>query len=291
MSEAASEPMGDDFYDAEFDTAAEMEAPMDAGETGVVDQVSLNSQQTEMVQERLIIRDASLSLLVEDTEAAMRSIAEMAESNGGWVVSSNVFQYREDSKTGTITVRVPATGFNSALEAMKRLAVEVVNESTSGQDVTDEFVDLSLRLENLEATADRVRSFLDEAETVEEALAVNSELSRLEGQIEQIKGRMEFLSQSATYSTITVELTPDIVSQPIEVLGWRPSETARRALNELVDAGQGFVDFLIWFGIVILPIGLLYGIPLYLIGRFVRRRWWLPRRNRRADAADDATTD
>jgi hypothetical protein len=197
----------------------------------------------------------------------------MVESNGGWIVNSNVYQFNEDAKTGSITVRVPSSGFNSALEAMKALAVEVTNESISGQDVTDEFVDLSLQLENLEATADRVRAFLEEARNVEEALAVNQELSRLEGQIEMIKGRREYLSQSASFSTITVELTPDILSQPIEVAGWRPVGIAREAVEALIAAMQGTVSFLIWVAIYVLPVALLYGVPIFLVIRFIWRRW------------------
>lgn len=230
-------------------------------------------QEQPLPTERLIIRTGDLSLVVRDTEEAMAQIAQMAEANGGWVVSSNVYQSGERAKRGSITVRVPSSGFNSAMEAMKDLAVEVTNESTSGQDVTEEFVDLSLRLENLEATADRVRGFMEEAENVEEALAVNQELSRLEGEIERIKGRVQFLSQSASYSTITVNLTPDALAQPIEVGGWRPQGVAREALEALVSTLQGLAEFLIWVVIYLLPVLLLLGIPAWLVVRFMRRRW------------------
>lgn len=161
------------------------------------------------------------------------------------------------------------------------MAVEVTNLSTSGQDVTEEFVDLSARLENLEATAVRVRSFLDDAATVEEALAVNQELSRLEGEIESFKGRIQYLSQSAAFSTISVNITPDELSQPIEVGGWRPSGIVRDALEALVDALQGLATFAIWLIIYFLPIVLIIGIPLWLVVRFIRRRGWF-RRNRAA---------
>ena len=238
--------------------------------------------------ERLIIRNGELNLVVVNTDEAIATITSMVESNGGWVVSSNVYQYNEDAKTGSITVRVPSTGFTSAIDAMKAMAVKVTNESTSGQDVTDEFVDLSLQLENLEATADRVRSFLDESRNVEEALAVNQELSRLEGDIERIKGRMQFLSESATYSTITVHLTPDVLSQPIEVAGWQPQGIAREAIEALLDALQSTGSFLIWVVIYLLPLALLYGIPLWLVIRFVVR--WRRRRKQARTAVSETPT-
>ncbi len=228
--------------------------------------------QTEIPQQRLIIRTADMSIVVADTEAAMNTIAQMVEENGGWVVNSSVYQYSDTAMTGDITVRVPAEGFNSATEAIRGLAIEVQRESTSGQDVTEEFVDLSSRLENLESTAARVRSFLDEAKTVEEALAVNQELSRLEGEIEVIKGRMQFLSQSAAFSTISIHLTPDEASRPVEVAGWRPEGVAKDAVESLINFLQFMVEALIWIVIFLLPVLLILGVPIWLFVRFVRSR-------------------
>lgn len=222
--------------------------------------------------ERLIIRTGNLRLVVTDTEETAADITRLAEQSGGWVVNANLYQYGADAKSGDITIRVPAAGFVGIMDALKAMAVEVQSESVSGQDVTEEYVDLAARLGNLEATAVRVRSFLDEATTVEEALAVNQELSRLEGEIEVIKGRMQYLSQSAAFSTITISLTPDIASRPVQVAGWRPQGVARDAIEALISALQGLATLAIWLVIVVLPIALLIGVPLWLVVRFVRRR-------------------
>lgn len=222
--------------------------------------------------ERLIIRTGNLRLVVTDTEETAADITRLAEQGGGWVVSANLYQYGADAKSGDITIRVPAAGFVGIMDALKAMAVEVQSESVSGQDVTEEYVDLAARLGNLEATAGRVRSFLDEATTVEEALAVNQELSRLEGEIEVIKGRMQYLSQSAAFSTITISLTPDIAARPVQVAGWRPQGVARDAIEALISALQGLATLAIWLVIYVLPIALLIGIPLWLVIRFVWRR-------------------
>ncbi|MEJ2748766.1 MAG: DUF4349 domain-containing protein [Anaerolineae bacterium] len=280
----APAPARDDF--AYSEAAAPME---DVAFSGGTANTSTTSQESDIPaaqpQERLIIRTGELSIVVADTEATMAQISDMVEANGGWVVSSSLYQYSETAKTGDITVRVPSDGYNSALEAIKGLALEVTNESSSGQDVTDEYVDLTSRLENLEATADRVRTFLDESKNVEDALAVNQELSRLEGEIEVIKGRMQYLSQSASFSTISVHLTPDEASQPIEVAGWRPSGVAKDAVEALITALQGIANFLIWFVIFILPVLLIIGVPIWLVIRFFVRR----RRRRKAAAAPPPT--
>ncbi|MFN2106239.1 MAG: DUF4349 domain-containing protein [Candidatus Promineifilaceae bacterium] len=270
MDQAASMP-------AAAPIAAEMEYAVEesAGEIGYRDDAKYNETSIatqDGAQERIIIRTADMSIVVVDTEEAMDSIAQMVTDNDGWVVSSSVYQYAEDAKTGNMSVRIPSDGFESFLNAVSGLAVEVTRVSTSGEDVTEEYVDLSSRLANLEATADRVRNFLDEAKTVEEALQVNSELSRLEGEIEVIKGRMKYLEQSSAYSMISIDLTPDVLSQPLEVGGWQPQGAARSALETLVATLQTLIDAAIWFVIYILPLVLIIAVPVWLVIRYFRRR-------------------
>ncbi len=287
--EAPMEPGFAEMEEAAFDTAAAPMPDMDGtsfrGDANTASQTSDTA--VAQTQERLIIRTGHLSIVVADTETAVAQITQMVEANGGWVVSSSLYQYSDTAKTGDITVRVPTDGYNSAIEAVKGLAMEVTDESSSGQDVTDEYVDLASRLANLEATAARVRNFLDETKNVEEALAVNVELSRLEGEIEVIKGRMQYLSQSASFSTISIHLTPDEASRPIEVAGWRPQGVAKDAVEALVDALQGLANFLIWFVIYALPLLLIIGVPIWLFVRFLVRR----RRRRKAAATPPPVTE
>lgn len=232
------------------------------------------------VQEQLIIRTADLSIVAEDTEESIEAIAGLAEESGGWVVQSSVFQTGE-AKSGDISIRVPVERFDATLSTIQEMAVEVENLTTRGEDVTEEYVDLQARLQNLEATAQRVRNFLDEARNVEEALAVNQELSRLEGEIEALKGRIQYLEQSAAFSTINVSVTPDALSQPIEIGGWRFGGVVRDAVEALVSALQGLATIAVWIVIVLLPLALLVVVPLWLIFVVIRRL----RRRRAAQSA------
>ncbi|GAB4151844.1 MAG: DUF4349 domain-containing protein [Candidatus Promineifilaceae bacterium] len=224
----------------------------------------------QLPSQPLIIRTGNLSIVVEDTDATVAAITSLVNSMEGWVVSSNLYKYGE-ARRGEMSVRVPVAQFDAAMEQIKALALEVNSESSSGQDVTEEYVDLTARLSNQEATAARVRGFLDEATDVEDALAVNQELSRLESEIEQIKGRMNYLSQSASFSTIQVDITPDVLSQPIEIAGWRPQGVAKEALEDLINGLQGLADFLIRFVIAVLPMLLIVGAPLFFIVRAIVR--------------------
>ena len=234
-------------------------------------------------QERLIIRTADLSLIVTDTEESITAVTQIANGRGGWVVNSSTYQSGETLR-GDMTIRIPAEDFDAILTQIKDSAIEVTRESITGQDVTEEYVDLSARLGNLEATADRVRSFLDETENVEEALQVNVELSRLEGDIEAIKGRLQYLSQSAAFSTITINFRPDTLSGEIQVAGWRPQGIARNAIEALLGTLQLIGSIGIWLVLYILPLLLLLGLPLYFI-----IRWFIRRRRARRTASVETT--
>ncbi len=123
-----------------------------------------------------------------------------------------------------------------------------------------------------------MRAFLDDATRVEDALAVNAELSRLEGEIAVIKGRMQFLSESAAYSSITVNVTPDELAQPIEVAGWQPTGVAKQAIEALVSALQSLANVVIWLVLLVLPVLLVIALPILLLV-------WLVRRLRRRERA------
>ncbi len=235
-------------------------------------------------QERLIIRNADLSIVVDETKSAIDAIEAVVDRSGGWVVNSNVWEY-SGVKRGNISVRVPAEQLDAFLQEIHSLATEVTSESISGQDVTEEYVDLQAQLSNLQTTADRVRSFMDEAETVEEALAVNSELSRLEGEIERITGRIQYLEGSARFSAVSIDITPDELNQPIVIGRWEPQGTARDAIEALISTLQWLVDALIVIVLYVLPVLLVVGGPIYLLIRFLRRR----RARRRASARQAST--
>ena len=155
--------------------------------------------------ERMIIRTADLQLVVTDVAAAIGEITGLAGTYGGFVVSSNSWQDR-DRMMGNITFRVAAENFDEAIAALHGLAVDVRAESTSGQDVTEEYVDLTARLNNLEAAEAQLLILMAQSGNVSEILEVQRELVKTRGEIEQTKGRMQYLEQSSAMSYISVTL-------------------------------------------------------------------------------------
>jgi hypothetical protein len=156
------------------------------------------------------------------------------------------------------------------------LALEVRRQSVTGEDVTEEYSDLQARVRHLEATEARLLSLMEEAEDTEATLAVFSELQRVQSEIEQVKGRVQYLEQSSALSTVSIELIPDALAEPLSVAGWRPGEVFRSALRALVRTLQTLVEVLIWGMIYVLPVALLvFGLPIAILR-------WLVRRSRRS---------
>lgn len=226
---------------------------------GAVDGSAGQPNQPAQPAERLVIKTAQIAIQVDDVRAADQAIRDRAAQLGGYVVSVQT-SGSDEYLTATVVFRVPAERFDEALGGVQGLAKRVLSNFVTGDDVTEEFVDLESRLRNLEATRTRLLDLLAKANRVEDALQVNNALTDVQGQIEQIQGRMKYLRQSAAMSTISVSLEP-VPPQPtiIEEDSWQPLRVARGALRELVQFGQGIVELLIVVGVwtpVWLPIGL-----------------------------------
>jgi hypothetical protein len=230
---------------------------------------------------RMIIKDGLLDMVVADPNLAIERVTSLAADQGGYLVSSRAWM-ETGYKNAELRMGVPSAHFEDTLSQLRRMAVEVLNEETSGQDVSADYADLEARLVNLEATAARVRTFLDNAKTVEESLKINATLSDLEKQIEQVKGQMKFYEGRSAYSTITVlirpqrptptaTLTPTATATPTSTPRWNPGKTVNSASKVMVEYLQGGIDLLIWAVFLLWPF-VLVGVIAWLILRRVQRK-------------------
>jgi hypothetical protein len=238
--------------------------------------------------ERLIIRDGSISMVVADTRAAQQAIEEMVTEmadEGAYVVSSEEHGGVEGgSPHVAMSIRVPAARFDEAMDRLASLAVQVTTRNESGQDVTEEYVDLEARLESLEAARERLLEIMQDTRTTDELLKAEQQLTQREAEIESLKGRMQYLAQAARLARIWIELQPYVLSQPVGTR-WRPAEAARGAVETLVDSLRGLGDFLIFFAIAVLPWVVALGLVVYGVVRLVL---WRVRVGRERRAASDS---
>ena len=217
----------------------------------------------------MIIKNGEMTLLVADTDRALDQATGIAVNSGGYVVSSKTWNSGE-FKSAALTMGVPSDQFEAVQRQLRALAVEVLSDTSSGQDVSDEFVDLQSRLTNLEATAARIRELLKDAKDVDEALQVNIKLSEVESEIEQIKGRMQYLKDRSAFSTIALNLQPDVPTPT--PAAWQPGKTVESAVNSAGNLLRGLIDAVIWFGIVLLPFAIPVLAIIAIVVYFRRRR-------------------
>ena len=230
--------------------------------------------------ERLVIRTANLSVVVESPADRIQEISRMAEDMGGYVVSSNLYQatypgVSTPAEQGSITIRVPSVQMDEAMQRIKDASLEVQSENVSGQDVTQQFTDLESRLRNLEATETQLLKIMEDAGQAKDfdaVLQVNQSLRQITEEIELIKGQMQYLSESARLSSISVDLIPDVAAQPLQIGGWRPEGTVKEAFQTLIRGLRFLGDAAIWVLICVVPAGLLFGLPGWFVFRAIQRR-------------------
>lgn len=238
--------------------------------------------------DRLVIQNADLSLVVKSPQNKMEALSAMATRMGGFVVSSNLYEsYAYDGEPvpeGSITIRVPAERLEEALAEIKSDAVEIQNESRSGQDVTQQYTDLASRLKNFELAEQELQELMDRAEDPEDVIAIFNQLVYYREQIEVTKGQMKYYKESAALSAISIRLVAEETIKPIEVAGWLPQGVARDAIQALVNFFQVFINFLIWFILFILPAFVIMLLPLALV-IYLIRKWLAKRKAKKTPAA------
>jgi len=262
MEMPAAAPM----YDAATDIAKSEEFYSATGQT--------------QTQERLVIENADLAIVVKDPKARMAEISELANNMGGYVVSSNLYQsysaMGKEVPEATVVVRIPAEKLDEALAEIKKDAVDVQYENRSGQDVTNIYVDLQSQLKAKEAAEKKLLEILDNAQESEDVLAIYMQIQSIQSEIEVLKGQIKYYEESAALSSVSVRLIAEEGTQPITIGPWKPEGAAKDAVQDLILFSQNFADFLIRFVIFTLPALILIAIPLFLVylgGRSVFRRF------------------
>ena len=256
---------------------AEAPAPaMDASVPGAVDLYNTGSVQTE---ERLVIENADLAIVVKDPKARMAEITALANEFGGFVVSSNFYQSfspnGQEVPEATMVIRVPSERLDEALTRIKEGAVDIDYENRSGQDVTSLYVDLQAQLKAKQAAEAKLLEIMDQATRAEDVLAIYLQVQQVQTEIEQLKGQIKYYEESAALSSISVRLIAEESTQPLSIGPWTPSGAAKDAIQDLILFFQNFVEVLIRFVLLTLPALILIAIPLfvvYLAGRAVYRR-------------------
>lgn len=225
------------------------ESKMDASISG--NKVQEEAAEKEgMTDERKVIHQAQLELKVKNLEKAQMKIENKVAEYGGYVVESNVYREDEELVEGAITVRVPEAHFQDFLTDSEGEASEVVGRNVTGQDVTEQYVDLKARLKSKRAVEERLLAFMKDAEKTEDLLKISSDLAVVQEEIEQLTGQMKYLENQTSYSTVTITLSQDRIVVPgidnKELNTWeKTKKQLATSANLLLKAGSGIIVFII----------------------------------------------
>ena len=165
----------------------------------------------DAVRERMLAWKASLSVEVANvTNAALRAVA-LAEQNGGYLES------RSDSSYGgtSLKLRIPAPAFTNAMGALEALGA-VQSRRVESEDVTEQYVDVEARLKNRIVLRDRLRKLLDQATEVKDVLAIETELNRVQGDVDSMEARIKALKGRVDFAVLDLNLRQ---KPPAKILG------------------------------------------------------------------------
>jgi hypothetical protein len=205
--------------------------------------------------DRKIVSTASLTIEVKSVDSVFKEITKIVQANQGFISSSSTYD-AGGRNNGQVTVRVPQKSFYSTIEQIEPLGT-VKSKQISGQDVTEEFIDLGARLDNLKKQESRFQEILKNASTVKDVLEVERELERVRGDIESLTGRMNYLNQSIEMSTITVNA---MEPTPITGEGWGLTDALRAAVTGFIESVKGIIVFIGY----ILPIAVFIAMIIYI---------------------------
>lgn len=229
---------------------------------------------------RMVVRTASMTLVVTDAASTLQKVAALVEARGGYLAGTR--QWRENEQLRVeATLRVPEPALSQVLAEMRKTAIRVESESMTGEDVSEEFSDLGAQLVNLRATETELRELLtvvrERMQKASDILEIHAELTKIRGEIERIEGRRKYLTQMTSLSTINLSLIPDALARPVVEPGWRPLAVVKNASRSLIASLKWIAEALIWLVVFVLPILLVILGVLSLL----RRIWRIlrPRRN------------
>jgi hypothetical protein len=234
-----------------------------------------HSEATTAAADRKIVRNADLTMEVASTYEAQHRVSSIAEAHGGFVVNSESKQ-RESADPAQRTVdfkvmvRIPADQYGVALDEIKKLASNVLEEKSTGQDVTEEFIDLEARIKTQKALETQFLEIMQRANKIEDALEVQRQIAEVRTEIEKLEGRKRFLENRSSLATITVN-----IQAPRPIIATTPTgfgHSVREAISDSIELGSGLFLFFVRALILMVPLLIFVVLPFALVIRYAVRR-------------------
>lgn len=227
---------------------------------------------TEASSERMIIHKAIISTNVKNLTNAQNNIEHKVKKYGGYIVESNVHRLDDQTSSGNMIVRIPEKHFATFLSDAEEIASKVLERNVTGQDVTEQYVDLTSRIKSKRVVEERLLEFMKKAEKTEDLLKISSDLASVQEEIEVLVGRIKFLENQTSFSTIELTMyenrviIPEIENKDLNT--WdKTKKQFVTSTNALLSAGSGIIVFLVGNLPVLLFLAVIGGAVYWFIKR------------------------
>lgn len=228
------------------------------GDASISENEMVNNQEGSKVQ-----KNGSVSVLVENIDESIEALKSINNTFGGQI--TNIYDNgKGNERTVQITVKVPVEKFEAYYEQLRKLDGEVVYADITTVDVTEEYIDITSRLNNLRNTEAQLNKILERADSVTDVLAVQKELSTVRGEIESYEQRKRYFDSKTDYACISVSFAIDKTGLNISEEQWKPWGEVKAAVKALVEVLKDLVNVIIWL-VIFSPLVL---IPYFLIKHF-----------------------
>ncbi|MFG6494521.1 DUF4349 domain-containing protein [Fictibacillus sp. UD] len=246
---------------------AKMENASEEGKSKADSDTSGDKKQ-QIKDQRKVIYNADMQISVDKLQNTMEMVRNMVENKGGYIVESNTSAGEKGYESGTMVVRVPMDGFRTFLGEVRKLSKGTPHENVRGEDVTEEYVDLSSRLKAKQQVRDRLESFMKDAQRTEDLLKISADLASVQEEIEQIEGRLNFLKNQSDYSTVTIQFeVKNLKAEKLQTEELNTWAKTKMLFMETVNFLVSAVSFVVVALVGLAPIWLIVIAVLYWV-------WW-----------------
>ncbi|MGI9456288.1 MAG: DUF4349 domain-containing protein [Aeoliella sp.] len=256
---------GDSYRNSASD-ASDLDQPA-IGEEATLARSANNTAGNEQIDtgvQRKIIYVANLSLVVDDFGKTEQAIPELVELHGGYLSNANVSRNRGSERSGNWTARIPVDAFDQFLDATVELGIPERREQT-GQDVTEEFVDLEARIASKKKLEERILELLDDNKgEIKDVIEVERELERVRTEIEQMEGRLRYLKNRTALTTVTIHAREEKDYTPPQAPGFggRIANAWTNSTGAMGSTAEGLLLFIVACLPWLLLVGVIVG-PLW----------------------------
>lgn len=255
-----------DIYNAEAAGAAAVTEEAEYEEKGTVSE-EVEVQDTQ----RKLIKNVNLEVETETFEELLSNVEDKTQRLGGYIEESYTYNgsnyYGRGTRNASLTIRIPAEQLNEFLSAVSEIS-NVISRNESVTDVTLQYVDMDSHKKALQAEQDRLLELLEQAETIEDIISLESRLSEVRYQIESMESQLRTIDNQVSYSTVYLYINEVTKLTPVEQQSvWEKISTG--FVRSLYNVGDGFVDFVIGF-IIALPYLAVWAVIIVIIVLIIR---------------------